>query len=107
MSIPGGPKLARTPVTGRAASQPRSARGTPHSNVRSMRSQQGQQYQQYHQHVTPGTHGTHRLGRTPGSQRPAPATYPEVDLSADHGVSGCVDRHWQASQQPAGCGRGG
>ena len=87
MSIPGGPKLARTPVTGRAASQPRSSRGTPHSNVRSMRSQQGQQY---HQHVTPGTHGTHRLGRTPASQRPAPATYPEVDLTADHGVSGWV-----------------
>jgi hypothetical protein len=77
-SIPGGPKLHRTPVTVRTATQPRSARGTPHSsNPRSVHS--GPQQHLLQPHATPGTYGTrgsHRLARTPGSMRPAAAAYP-------------------------------
>ncbi|EFN59398.1 hypothetical protein CHLNCDRAFT_56732 [Chlorella variabilis] len=85
--IPGGPKLARTPVTARATSQPRSAHGTPHSHARSVRSQQ--QQHMLHSQATPGTHGTHRLARTPGSVRPAAAAYPaEAELTADGMIPG-------------------
>ncbi|KAL4430905.1 hypothetical protein ABPG75_006161 [Micractinium tetrahymenae] len=84
-AIPGGPKLARTPVTARPASQPRpAAQATPLSNARSLRSQQ-----QLHQHVTPGTHGTHRLARTPASGWPPAAAYPvEADVAAGNVIPG-------------------
>lgn len=89
--IPGGPKLARTPVPARTGSQPpRSAHGTPHSQARSLRSGLAPTQQLGFAHATPGTHGTHRLARTPGTGHPsAAAAYPlDADLTADNQIPG-------------------
>lgn len=100
-AIPGGPKLHRTPVPVRSASQPRSVQGTPHSNAHSLRSQpRSAAMAAALQHATPathGTHGTHRLARTPGSVRPAAVAYPiDADVTADSQVGfevACCEPH--------------
>ena len=109
--IPGGPKLHRTPVPGRSASQaPRSVHGTPLSNARSLRSGQAAaaQHQLAYYQATPGSHGgphgTHRLARTPGSVRFAAAAYPmDADVTADSQVgSGRVEGGWWVVMAAAG-----
>lgn len=77
--IPGGPKLARTPVSARPGSlPPRSAQGTPASWARSQRSQRSQQ----------PTPATVHSARTPGSAQAPAASYPmDIDASAD-GIPG-------------------
>ena len=92
-AIPGGPKLHRTPVPVRSASQPRSLHGTPHSNPHSLRSQPRSAAQAAAaQHATPATHGmhgTHRLARTPVSVHPAVAYPLDAVMAADDQVGLC------------------